>query len=110
MSSESATCVDDKAQSAKNTTHLSGPSWHSLAGRIVCGGMNAIIRNRFPAIAVVALSAVMFAGFARTFYLKFLFDLPPLKLAALLHGLLATSWLVLHYTQAKLIAAQRVDI
>jgi hypothetical protein len=72
--------------------------------------MNAIIRNRFPAIAVVALSAVMFAGFARTFYLKFLFDLPPLKLSALLHGLLATSWLVLHYTQAKLVAAHRVDI
>ena len=72
--------------------------------------MNAIIRNRFPAIAVAALSAVMVAGFARTYYLRFLFDLPPLKLAALLHGLLATSWLVLHYTQAKLIAAHRVDI
>jgi len=72
--------------------------------------MNAIIRNRFPAIAVAALSAVMVAGFARTYYLKFLFDLPPLKLAAHLHGLLATSWLVLHYTQAKLIAAHRVDI
>lgn len=72
--------------------------------------MNAIIRNRFPAIAVAALSAVVVAGFARTYYLKFLFDLPPLKLAAHLHGLLATSWLVLHYTQAKLIAAHRVDI
>jgi hypothetical protein len=72
--------------------------------------MNAIIRNRFPAIAAVALSAVIFAGFARTYYLKFLFDVPPLTLAAHLHGLLATMWLVLHYTQAKLVAAHRVDI
>ena len=72
--------------------------------------MNAVIRNRFPAIAVAALSAVMVAGFARTYYLRFLFDLPPLKLAAHLHGLLATSWLLLHYTQAKLVAAHRVDI
>jgi hypothetical protein len=72
--------------------------------------MNAIIRNRFPAVAVVALSAVIVAGFARTYYLKFLFDVPPLTLAAHLHGLLATLWLVLHYTQAKLVAAHRVDI
>lgn len=72
--------------------------------------MNAIIRNRFPVIAVVAVSAVMFVGFARTYYLKFLFEAPPLSVAAQLHGLLATLWLVLHYTQARLVAAHRVDI
>ena len=72
--------------------------------------MNAIIRNRFPAIAAVALSALIFVGFARTYYLKFLFAAPPLTVAAQLHGLLATLWLVLHYTQARLVAAHRVDI
>ena len=72
--------------------------------------MNAIIRNRFPVVAAVALSAVIFAGFARTYYLKFLFDAPPLSVAAQLHGLLATVWLVLHYTQARLVAAHRVDV
>jgi FtsH-binding integral membrane protein len=72
--------------------------------------MNAIIRNRFPAVAAVALSALIFVGFARTYYLKFLFDAPPLTVAAQLHGLLATLWLVLHYTQARLVAAHRVDI
>jgi FtsH-binding integral membrane protein len=72
--------------------------------------MNAIIRNRFPALAAVALSALIFVGFARTYYLKFLFDAPPLTVAAQLHGLLATLWLVLHYTQARLVAAHRVDI
>jgi hypothetical protein len=72
--------------------------------------MNAIIRPRFPVIAVIAVSALIFVGFARTYYLKFLFDAPPLRVEAQLHGLLATLWLVLHYTQARLIAAHRVDI
>jgi FtsH-binding integral membrane protein len=72
--------------------------------------MNTIIRHRFPVIAVIALSALIFVGFARTFYLKFLFDVPPLTLAAQLHGLLASLWLALHYTQARLVAAHRVDI
>jgi hypothetical protein len=72
--------------------------------------MNAIIRSRFPAIAVVAVSAVVFIGFARTYYLKFLFDAPPLSVAAQLHGLMATVWLALHYTQARLVAAHRVDV
>jgi hypothetical protein len=72
--------------------------------------MNAVIRNRFPIIAVYVLAAVIFVGFARTYYLKFLFEAPPLRVAAQLHGLMATLWLVLHYTQARLVAAHRVDI
>jgi FtsH-binding integral membrane protein len=72
--------------------------------------MNAIIRHRFPIIAITALSALIFVGFARTFYLKFLFDAPPLTVVMQLHGLLATLWLALHYTQARLVAAHRVDI
>lgn len=72
--------------------------------------MNTIIRNRFPVIAAVALSVVIVIGFTRTFYLRPLFDLPPLQMAAILHGVLSTLWLVLHYTQAKLIAAHRADI
>jgi hypothetical protein len=74
--------------------------------------MNTLIlpRNRFPAIVVIALAVVTFIGFARTYYLKFLFDLPPLSRAAHVHGLISTLWLVLHYTQARLIAAHRVAL
>ena len=72
--------------------------------------MNAIIRNRFPVIAIVAISALIVLGFFRTWYGRYLFDLPPLTLKAHLHGVLATLWLLLHYTQAKLVAAHRVDI
>jgi hypothetical protein len=70
----------------------------------------AIARNRFPQFAIAALAALTVASFARTYYLKFLFGLPPLTLAAHLHGLIATTWLALHYTQARLIAAHRVAL
>jgi hypothetical protein len=74
--------------------------------------MNTLIaaRNRFPQLAVAALAAVIVFGFARTYYLRFLFDLPPLARAAHVHGLIATLWLGLHYTQARLIAAHRVAL
>ena len=61
-------------------------------------------------LAAGALAAVMILAFGRTFYAKFLFDLPPLSRMAVLHGILATLWLGLHVTQARLIAAHRVDI
>jgi hypothetical protein len=67
-------------------------------------------RNRFPQIAVVALAAVTLAGFARTYYFKVFFDLPPLTQAAHIHGFISTLWLALHYTQARLIAAHRVAL
>ena len=70
----------------------------------------AIARNRFPVLAITALAALTIASFARTYYLKFLFGLPPLTLAAHLHGLIATTWLALHYTQARLIATHRVAL
>ena len=73
--------------------------------------MNAIIaRNRFPQLAIAALAAVTVFSFARTYYLRFLFDLPPLARAAHVHGLIATLWLGLHYTQARLVAARRVAL
>jgi hypothetical protein len=70
----------------------------------------AIIRNRFPTLAIAALAAVTIVGFARTYYLRVLFGLPPLALAAHLHGLIATLWLALHYTQARLIATRQVSL
>jgi hypothetical protein len=73
--------------------------------------MNTIIlRNRFPQVAVVALAAVTLFAFARTYYLRVWFDLPPLSRAAHLHGILATVWLALHFTQARLIAAREIAL
>lgn len=69
-----------------------------------------VARRPFHTVAVAALAAVVFVGFARTYYFRVLFDLPPLARAAHLHGIIATVWIVLHYSQARLIAAQRIDL
>lgn len=73
--------------------------------------MNTVTaRHRFHAVAVAALAAVVFAGFAKTYYFRVFLDSPPLARAAQLHGIVATLWIVLHYTQARLVAAHRVDL
>jgi hypothetical protein len=73
--------------------------------------MNTVIaRYRFHILAVAGLAAAVFAGFAKTYYLRVFFDGPPLAQAAHLHGILATAWIALHYTQARLVAAHRVDV
>lgn len=58
--------------------------------------------------AVIAAFAIVFAGFARTYYLKALFGTPALPWLLHLHGALMTSWFVLFFTQTYLIAAHRV--
>ena len=73
--------------------------------------MNTVIaRYRFHTLAVAALAAVVFVGFARTYYFSAFFDNPPLAKAEHLHGIIATLWIALHYTQARLVAAHRVDL
>jgi hypothetical protein len=68
------------------------------------------LRNPFPVLVAGLVSTVIAIGFARTYYLKFLSDAPPLTWHMHLHGLLSTAWLALHYTQARLVAAHRVAL
>lgn len=68
--------------------------------------MATVIRSRFYTVAAAALAALTIVGFARTYYLRFLFDQPPLKLLVHLHGLVFTAWLALFVVQTRLIAAQ----
>lgn len=73
--------------------------------------MNTLIaRPRFQVIAVAALAAAVFVGFAKTYYFRIFFDSKPLAQAAHLHGIIATVWIALHYIQVRLVAAHRVDI
>jgi hypothetical protein len=69
-----------------------------------------ITRTRFPLWAAIALAIAVIVGFTRTYYLRWYFELPPLSRMAHIHGLLATAWIALHYTQARLVAAHRVDL
>jgi len=63
----------------------------------------------FPLMAV-AMSGVVFIGFARTYYLKSYFDAPPLTPLRLVHGAVFTAWMVLFIAQTGLVAANRRDI
>jgi hypothetical protein len=68
--------------------------------------MAAVIRNRFYAVAAIALAALVLAGFARTYYLRHWFEVPPITLLLHLHSIAFTAWFALFVVQTRLIAAQ----
>lgn len=53
---------------------------------------------------------IVFAGFARTYYLKGIYGTPPLTSLVHLHGLVMTSWFVLFVAQVRLVATGRIDL
>src|SRR5260370_23886383 len=63
----------------------------------------------YAGLAVVA-AAIVFAGFARTYYLRDIFGRPPLPPLVHLHGALFTAWFVLLLRQVTLVAAKRTHI
>lgn len=60
--------------------------------------------------AAVAAILVVFAGFARSYYLKGLFGAPSLSALVHAHGIVMTLWFLLFFAQAKLVAARRIDL
>lgn len=66
--------------------------------------------HRFYAWTGAAAFAIVFVGFARTYYLKFLFGAPALPWLLHLHGALMTSWFALFFAQTYLIASHRVRL
>jgi hypothetical protein len=55
------------------------------------------------------LAAVIFAGFVPSFFVRGA-DLPPLSVAALVHGVAGTAWLALLVIQTWLVGADRRDV
>jgi hypothetical protein len=72
--------------------------------------MAAIVRSRFYSHVALALALLIFAAFARTYYLRFLSGLPPLSALMHVHGLVFTAWVLRFFAQTRLIAAHRVDL
>jgi hypothetical protein len=72
--------------------------------------MVAVVRNRFyPHIALV-LALFVTLAFSRTYYLRFLYDEPPMTTLMHLHGLVFTAWMALFVVQTRFIAAHRFDL
>ena len=68
------------------------------------------VRQSFYVWVAVAIAAIVFIGFARTYYLKALFDTPVLTWLVHLHGFLMTLWFGLFFLQSYLIASHRVAL
>jgi hypothetical protein len=70
----------------------------------------AAFRSPFYPVIAIALAAFILIAFTRTYYLRFLSDLPPLSALMHVHGVVFTAWLALFIAQTRLIAARRVDL
>jgi hypothetical protein len=68
------------------------------------------IERRLYTVAALVALLVVFAGFARTYYLKLAFGTPPLTGLQQLHGLVMSSWFVLFLVQVRLVASGRTDL
>ena len=70
--------------------------------------------RRFYGRMALAIIIAIFIGFAPSFYLFQMVSYPrpnpPLTVMTMLHGLVATGWLAIFYTQVRLIAAKRRDV
>lgn len=64
----------------------------------------------FYTCMAAAFAVTVFAGFARTYYLRPFFDPKPLVTILHLHGLVFTSWVVLLVVQTALVAKRRTDV
>jgi len=67
--------------------------------------------RRLFLVAGIVFVAIVFAGFARTYYLKGLFGTPALpSLLVHVHGVVMSAWVVLVATQVWLIRSQKVAV
>jgi hypothetical protein len=73
-------------------------------------GTSKRTEHAFFIAAAVAGIAIMFAGFAKTYFLRSYFHPEPLSITVKLHGAAFTAWVLLLLVQTTLVSARRVDI
>lgn len=66
--------------------------------------------SRFFVVMPILLLCIVLIGFARTFFLRPLFDVPPIPARLYLHGALQAAWFCLLIAQATLVAKGRVQL
>lgn len=66
--------------------------------------------RRFYLYMAVACAITVFGGFAPTYFVRGLSDLPPLPPSVHLHGAVFTAWMLLFIGQAALVRADRRDL
>jgi hypothetical protein len=68
--------------------------------------MATVVRNRVYLALAAALALFVFIGFARTYYLRPLFQVPAITLLSHVHAILFTAWVALFVIQVRLISKQ----
>jgi hypothetical protein len=66
--------------------------------------------NRTYFLFALTISAIMFAGFAKNYYLRTWIGTRPITAMVHVHGLVMTAWILLFLTQALLVAKRRTDL
>lgn len=66
--------------------------------------------DRFYSWVAIGAALIVFVGFARTYFLKGLFNSPRLPLLLHLHGLILTLWFVVFFVQTRLVSMRRVNL
>lgn len=66
--------------------------------------------RRIYVAAAILFPLIVLAGFARTYYLKGFFDVPPVPTLLHLHGAVMTAWVLLFVAQVYLISSKRVRL
>jgi hypothetical protein len=82
----------------------------NLSAEVMAARPTARINRRFYTWFVVCAFLIIFAGFARTFYLRTVFETAALPLLLYLHGFLFTAWFVLFFVQARLVGRHLVNL
>jgi hypothetical protein len=77
---------------------------------MVAPALRRNVERRMYTVAALVALLVVFAGFARTYYLKLAFGTPPLTLLLQVHGLVMSSWFVLFLVQVRFVASGRTDL
>ena len=72
-------------------------------------GISSVDRRLYTWGALVAI-AIVFAGFARTYFLKTSFGTPALSTLVHVHGFVMTLWFVFFLMQVRLVAMHRTDL
>jgi hypothetical protein len=61
-------------------------------------------------VSAVILAGIMFAGFAKNYYLRTWIGTRPISVMVHVHGLIMTAWIVLFVAQTLLVANRRSDL
>jgi hypothetical protein len=74
------------------------------------GVIRRTCRQRFYFYALVCAALIVFAGFAKTYFLKTIFGTPSLYPLLHVHGIIMTSWFLLFGAQTWLVEVHRTDL